>query len=76
MLGKDFNQMKYIYRRTSRSKCDPREIIDESMNLIINFWYFIFLNLSVVIYYYFVPIVIIVVQAIGFYINTNNQNKI
>ena len=75
-LTKDYNSFKEIFSRlsskknkvaTEQKKAPDPTLIDEMINILINLWYQVIINLQLIIINYFAGMACVIFQIIGFY---------
>ena len=67
IIGKDYNQTKFIFRRVMHNKCNIEVLIQEVLNILINLVYHSILNFTVIIYNYLLPLMVLCVQGAGYF---------
>ena len=62
-MGSDNNNMSSIYKRILQGG----PILDEILNILINISYTVMTNFQIILINYFAPMMVVVIQVIGFY---------
>ena len=66
VLQKDSNSFRLIFKRAIREYTDIKSVTNEIMNVVVNLWFFTIINFQVIFYNYFAPLIVIIVQMLGY----------
>ncbi len=72
VMGKDNNTFTLILKRLKRRSRGPdafqwKRLNITIINVVINTWFCVAVNLQIILYNYFVPMLTVIIQMVGFY---------